>query len=226
MTSQSPRKAIVAGRCNKCGSNVELAFACCVCRSCSEAFDRQWAGSAVTDWLVTRPSNEGRVADVILLDTMYAQMKKYSWAANDSESRLRGFFRYRQATREEIAHLKSQQGMWSDDSGARLVRPATPEEVAAYNQNDREWAIASETDAIIRDTCERLGIQLKVCWEPAEVGERDDSGRIQAAGEIAGRLRQLGWLEELAKMKRDDSDALQVVDDARLLEMVLQLDPK
>jgi len=219
------REGNLTGRCNKCGEDKALVFAGCVCARCSEALDRQWADSAATDWLVTRPSLDAAghgVSDIVLPNTTYAHMKKYSWAANDTESRIRGFFRSRQGTPEEIVHLESKGGTWSDASGARIVRRATFEEVAAHKQNNREWLIASETDVIISDTCERLGIQSKVHWEPAEVGELDDPGRIQAAKEIAGRLRQLGWLEELAKMRREDSDALQAVDDARLLEMALQ----
>lgn len=212
--------SLAGGRCNKCGARKELAFAGCVCLSCSEAFDRQWAGSTVTDWLVTRPNGVGSVMDVVLLNTTYAQMKKYSWAANDSESRIRGFFRIRKATLEEVAYLELQWGTWPCASGARLVRPATPEEVAAYNQNDREWLMAMEADVLIADTCKRLGIQ------PAEVGEGDDPVRIQAAKEVAGRLLELGWLQELARMRRDDSDAIQSMDNARLLEMVLQLASK
>lgn len=218
--------ALLAVPCNKCGERKELVFAGCVCANCSDALDRQWAASAATDWLVTRPwgdSDGGRVTDLVLLNTTYAQMKTYAWASNDAESRIRGFFRIREPTPEEIAQLKSHGGAWSPFSGARTVRPATPEEVAAYKQNEREWLIASETDVLMRDTCKRLGIEAKVYWEPPEAGERDDPGRIQAAKEIAGRLRQLGLLEELAKMKREDSDALQVVDDARLLEMALGL---
>jgi len=215
--------ALLAVPCNKCGERKELVFAGCVCGNCSDALDRRWAASAATEWLVTRPWDDAglRVSDLVLLNITYAQMKTYAWASNDAESQIRGFWRARQATPEEIAHLKSQPGIWSHASGARLVRPATPEEVAAYKQNNREWVIASETDLIIHDTCERLGIPKKVYWEPPEAGERDDPGRIQASQEIGARLRQLGWREELAKMVREGSDALQVVDDARLLEMVL-----
>ncbi len=217
------KEGSLAVGCNKCGERNELVFAGCVCASCSEALDRKWGSSTVTDWLVTRPDNPvgNRVSDFVLLDTSYAQMKKYCWAANDEDSRIQGFFRFRQATAEELSHFQSQPRAWSHASGARIVRPANPDEVAAYKQNAREWLIASETDFIIRDTCERLGVPEKVYWEPPEAGERDDPGRVQAAREIGERLQHLGWLEELAKMVREGSDALQVVDDARLLDIVL-----
>lgn len=210
--------ALLAVPCNKCGERKELVFAGCVCANCSDALDREWAASTATDWLVTRPSVEGRVSDFILLNTTYAQMKKYSWAANDPESRIRGFFRVRQPTTEEITLLKSQWEIWSHSSGARLVRPATREEVEAKKQCDREWGIAMDTDQIIRDACERLGIQMNAHRVPDGDAQRVE----QAAEEIAGRLRQLGWLEELAKMKREDSDALHAMDGDQLLEMVLQ----
>jgi hypothetical protein len=75
-----------------------------------------------------------------------------------------------------------------------------------------------ETDQIIRETCEKLGIQMNEHAVP--VG---DPKRVkQAAEEIAEKLRQLGRFEELAKMKREDSDALHAMDGARLLKMVLQ----
>jgi len=215
------RDADLAGRCNKCGEHKPLVFAGCVCAGCSDALDIQWAGSAATNWLVTRPSGNSaghRVSDIILPNSTYAQMKKYSWAANDADSRTHGFFRYRQATREEIVHLESGWGIWSDASGARVVRPATPEEVAAKRQQDREWQVAMETDYVIREVCEEFGIQMDEHNVP--VG---DSRQIeQAANEIAGRLRQLGWLEELAKMNREGSDALDAMDGAQFLEIVLQ----
>ena len=202
----------LATPCNKCGERKELAFAGCVCASCSDAFDKEWAATTATNWLVTRPWRDSRVSDFILLNTTYAQMKTCAWAANDAESRVRGFFRIRQAAPEETARLKSQCGIWSPFSGARTIRPATSEEVATFEQSNREWAIATHTDQLIGETCARLGIE-----EPGEPQRVE-----QAAQEIAGRLRQLGWLEELARMKRDESDALQAIDDVRLFEMVLQ----
>jgi hypothetical protein len=203
--------ATLAVPCNKCGERKELVFAGCVCASCSDAFDREWAAAPVTTWLVTRPWSDSRVSDFILLNTTYAQMKTSAWAANDSESRVRGFFRIRHATPADIAHLKFPSGIWSPFSGARAVRRATSEEVAALEKSNREWAIATHTDRLIGETCARLGI-----------GELGEPQRVeQAAEEISERLRQLGWLEELARMKRDESDALQAIDDVRLLEMAL-----
>ncbi len=213
--------ALLAVPCNKCGERRELALAGCVCANCSDALDREWAASTATDWLVTRPWDNSvcfRVSDFVLLNTTYAQMKTYAWASNDAESRIRGFWRFRQATPEEITRLKPQWGIWSHASGARIVRPATPEEVATKKNWDWEWEIAMETDQIIRKTCEKLGIQMN----EHDVPVGDAESVEQAADEIAERLRQLGWLEELAKMKREDNDALQAMDGARLLEMVLQ----
>jgi hypothetical protein len=202
------------GRCNKCGEYKKLTFAGWVCASCSEALDRQWAGCSATDWLVTRPwgtrgsTSVDRVSDFVLLDTTYAEMKTYSWAANDGRSRYQGFFRFRQATPEEVVRLKSQWGGWSYCSGARLVRPATPEEVTAKEQHDREWHIAIETNRIICEACGRLGIQTNENGMPIGDPERVE----QAAGEIVQRLQQLGWLEELARMKREDSHALDAIE--------------
>jgi hypothetical protein len=75
-----------------------------------------------------------------------------------------------------------------------------------------------DADQIIRETCEKLGIQMNEHDMPAG----DHQQIKQAAEEIAERLRQLGWLEELAKMKSEDSDALHAMEGAQLLEVVLQ----
>jgi hypothetical protein len=44
----------------------------------------------------------------------------------------------------------------------------------------------------------------------------------QAAEKVAERLQQLGWLEDVARMKREDNDALDVLDGPWLLEVVLK----
>jgi transitional endoplasmic reticulum ATPase len=202
------------GICNKCGEGKELVLVTYtktepisgVCATCSDSLDKQWAGSTATDWVLTW-LEDSRVMEHVYLNTRYAQMKAY-WVAH-VPGVARGFWRFRQATREEIAR-------------PIIIRPAAPEEVTSYLQNCREWEIATETDRIILETCEKLGIQMKVYWEPAEAGEQEEPHRVQAAEEISGRLRQLGWIEELARMKRDDSNAFQSIEDARLLEMVLQ----
>jgi len=213
---------LLAPRCNKCGEAKELVFAGCVCAGCSEALDREWASSTASDWLVTRPWHDSRVADFVLLNTTYAQMKRYAWAANDMASRIKGFSRFREAALKEIDCLKSASGTWSPFSGARVVRTATPEEVAMKKRSDREWEIATETDRIIYDTCEKLGIEAQQYWVVVEGADKHDPRRAKAAEEVEGRLRQLGWLEELAKMKRENSGAFQTIDDARLLEMMFQ----
>jgi len=214
------KEGSLAVRCNKCGERNELVFAGCVCASCSEALDRKWGSSTATDWLVTRPDSAvgRRVSDLVLLNTSYAQMKKYSWAANDADSRIQGFFRFRQATSEEVSHLESQPGAWSHASGARIIRPATPEEVAAKKRGDREWQIAMDTDQILLDACEKFGIQMSEHNVPVGDFQRIE----QAAEEIARRLRQLGWLEELVKMTREDCDAVHAMDGGRLLEIVFR----
>ena len=49
--------SIPEGICNKCWGDREgipkpLVFAGCICADCSESFDQNWAGSAVTDWVL------------------------------------------------------------------------------------------------------------------------------------------------------------------------------
>jgi hypothetical protein len=204
--------AILVVPCNKCGRCKDLVFAGCVCADCSDAFDRQWAASGATNWLVTKASDSSSVRDFVFLDTTYIQMKTHGWAANDRGSQYRGFFRYREGTPEEIDQLKSQWGTWSRFSGARVVRPATPEEGAAYERSNWEWWITGEMARIFGEECDKLGIR-----------EFDESPRVErAAEEIARSLRQLGWLESLLELKRNDSDALAQINGTRLFDMVLQ----
>ena len=40
------------GICNKCGERKELVLAGCVCRSCNDSLDEQWANSPATDWVL------------------------------------------------------------------------------------------------------------------------------------------------------------------------------
>ena len=58
--------------CNKCGERKELVFAGCVCVSCSDALDEQWATCTATDWvLVTnfvsedQKQREQKLADIM-----------------------------------------------------------------------------------------------------------------------------------------------------------------
>jgi hypothetical protein len=206
------------------GEHKQLVFAGCVCASCSEAFDRQWAGSAVTHWLVTMPvsfladadGEKGLVMDLVLLDTTYEQMKEHSWAANDRESRHVGFFRLRLVTSAELAHLKSHwnPAVWSLISGACLVRPATSEEIAAKKRRDWERQITKDTDQMIRQACKRYGIP------GGNLSAGDPKLVEQAVREIAENLHQLGWLEELAEIQR--SGNLTWVDNWQFLEIVLR----
>jgi TPR repeat protein len=171
-----------------------------VCASCNRALDRQWAGSAATDWFITWPFNEGVVEDHVMVNTTYAQMKS-SWAVYRVRNwALSGI---RPATPDEVVYFNSQWGTWSH-SDVCIVRPATPEDVADKEQGDREWGIASDIDKIMSEVCRRLGVDIDNTGVP--IG--DPQKIKQAAVEIVERLQQLELLEELAKMKREDSDAL------------------
>jgi transitional endoplasmic reticulum ATPase len=208
------------GICRKCGERRELVLAG-VCGICNDSLDKQCEGSTATDWLCTHLRNWGSgVMESIYRNTTYAQVKTTHWVSYGVESQSQAmdyeeiefqagvFWRYRKPTQEEIAIPKSQ---WGTSRGI-MIRPATNEEVASYVQDKREWSIAYYTGRLIWETFERLG---------ANVGEQEEARRVQAAEEIAGRLRELGWIEELVRMRRDDSDAYSSIDDARLLDMVL-----
>jgi AAA+ superfamily predicted ATPase len=199
--------------CNKCGEHKELVFPGSVCGDCSEALDKRWAGCTATDWLLTRPwidpdDQRPSVSEFVYLDTTYVQVKRY-WAS--VETVIPGFFRLRRPGAEESARPPSHWGTHSNPSRGSIIRPATPEEIAVYRQSNRDWSITLETERIIGDTCEKMGISEHADPQSVE----------QAAETIAGRLQGLGWLDELVKMDLEDSNALQVIDNRRLLEIVL-----
>lgn len=52
--------SMTVGTCNKCGERKELILAGCVCRSCSDSLDEQWAGSTATDWVLVAKRSEDR----------------------------------------------------------------------------------------------------------------------------------------------------------------------
>jgi hypothetical protein len=192
--------AILDARCNKCGELRELIFSGCVCASCSDALDREWAGSTVTDWVLTtlRDWGDGRDAcEVVLRDTGYAQMKTF-WAHWRNGIVMYGHVRLRQPTQEEAARPKSQWATESDVLRGSTIRPATRDEVAWYEETNRKRSIAGEAEEIIRETRRTLGIDDEA--EPHQFA--------RAAEEIAQRLRQEGLFEELAKMRREESDTL------------------
>jgi hypothetical protein len=210
--------------CNKCGEHKELVLAGRVCASCADALDRQWSGSTATDWVLTalRFSDRihERVDDFVYVSTTYDQMK-IAWASHDG---VHHFWRIWPSSEDEIAAMKLRWGVWANPSkshcDARWIRPATSDEVRAYEQNHREWSITWEADGIIGEICKKLEIQMD--QEERPVG---DPQRIeQAVAEISARLSQLGWLEELAAIKREleDCDPIDTIEHHRLLEMVLQ----
>ena len=49
---EEDKRSKPAGICNKCGECKALVFARCVCASCCNALDEQWAGSTATDWVL------------------------------------------------------------------------------------------------------------------------------------------------------------------------------
>lgn len=204
-----------APSCKKCGEHKELVFASCVCADCSDALDRQWGGSSATSWLLTKREylhGSWDVREYVIPN--YAEAKVY-WAS-DHQSRTTGFLRYRQPTPEELALPSSECGTLSGPSRGATIRPATSAEVESYLQRTRDWGIAADASNICREAREKL------C-----TGDAPDAQLLdQASEEIAERLRQLGWFEDLLKMKAEENDALQIIyesaDDARLFEMALQ----
>jgi hypothetical protein len=216
----SPPKDVVnwcSRTCCRCGEPRELIFEGCVCSSCSDALDRQWTNSTAREWLLTRISNvfaRPVVTEFIFLNTAYAEMKRRS-VANGCDITRTGLLRVRQPMPDEFSLpiLESYQGLYPS-----TIRPATPEELVAWRE--REDLIAKETARIIENACEKLGIE----WTQDRLPPEDGVLRVKVAREIVTKLQQLGWLEELIKMKGENSTALRTIDHCllTLLKMALQ----
>jgi hypothetical protein len=51
VTGEAAKVSIPEGVCNKCGERRELVLADCVCGSCRDSLDKEWADVAATDWV-------------------------------------------------------------------------------------------------------------------------------------------------------------------------------
>ena len=72
---------ISEGICNKCGKHDELILAGCVCGSCSDGLDLQWANSTATDWVLVITSRE----TPIVLDIMAALNRRLALKQKGAE---------------------------------------------------------------------------------------------------------------------------------------------
>ena len=120
--------ALLAVRCYKCGDHEELVFAGCVCANCSDAFDRQWAGSTATDWvLVAFRGLEPSVIEGIYTRSDYCSCW---WEAFDEES----------ISREELEIVIS-----TDDSWLPLLYVYTK---TTFAQMKSHWAKCNPPDSL------------------------------------------------------------------------------
>jgi hypothetical protein len=132
------------GICNKCGERQELVLADCVCGSCNDRLDRQWATTSATNWvLVTRDimtrlkeSLRAKRGDHRIVEPTFARyvfrnmsyaLLKLHWA-NDHWATGLGIG---DATSEDIVALKSHDATRMIHTC--IIRPATPNEIADYD---------------------------------------------------------------------------------------------
>ncbi len=119
---------LLAVSCSKCGEHKELVLAGCVCASCSDALDRQWAGSAATDWVLVafrgpEPPNIER------LDSRYYTLQCVGEVLDDGG-----------ISREELESLIS-----TDTSKWPLLYVYTE---TTYEQMKFHWAICNPPDSL------------------------------------------------------------------------------
>jgi hypothetical protein len=212
-----PTDAVDWGKraCCRCGELRELIYQRSVCASCSDALGRQWMDSSAQEWLLTRISNvfaRPVATEFIFLNTAYAEMKRRSVASGCDISRT-GLLRVRLPMPDEFSVPLQ---VLDPEVCASTIRPATPEDLVEWRE--LEGLIVKETARIIENVCEKLGIE----WKQDRLPE-DGAPRVKVAREIVTKLQQLGWLEELIKMKGENSTALQTIEDCHfaMLKIIL-----
>ena len=96
------------GICNKCGERKELILAGCVCRSCSDRLDKQWADSTVIDWVLVAPPSGPGIEDIReqLKESLAKEKKRHGDSEEDSPTRIAerppGRYIYRNTTYSQM----------------------------------------------------------------------------------------------------------------------------
>ncbi len=181
--------SLLAVPCNKCGERRELVLAGCVCASCTDALDKQWAGATANNWVllttfvdnwVLRTALDDAVGAYLYRDTAYIQMKSHWATCNPPFS-----FHIGPATADDLAQMRPHLVTRSKRSDTPTIRPATLEEIAEYDARQRKEQISD----VEREIQEKWGLYGEV-WD-------DDAWRRakEAFQETEKRLEQLGLLE-------------------------------
>jgi len=89
-TREADTTARPVGICNKCGVRDALVLANCVCRTCEDRIEKEWADVAATDWVLVRsraatgwPASPEALYRYVFRSATFAQMK-LRWATCDS----------------------------------------------------------------------------------------------------------------------------------------------
>jgi hypothetical protein len=205
--------SITIATCNKCGEYKELVLAGCVCATCSDRLDSQWASISASDWvLITTPgpNDKAHSALVALKESLglargdadrqaeaapfqyiyrnstYAQMKSH-WATADPSDECR----LTQATPVEVTPLNPGWERKENVRQAPMLRPATCEEIAEHDLRLRCRQRDEETVAIL----EKWGFNDE--YAPLDgVWDANAEDRAERANEeIRQRLAELGLIE-------------------------------
>lgn len=190
--TKADKVSMPQGICSNCGEDKELVLAGCVCGSCSDSLDTQWAGVPATDWvLIVRKDYDIDLWAALRESLRNAGEEQPPEPPRDVE---RPPFRpsvnrfgYRNTT---YAEMKSLWATRSQPNRTCFVRPATPEEIAGHGEVSWSDQIYEETTRIWKKWgFDDEGQPLHGVWDN-DARER----RTQADGEIDTRREQLGFL--------------------------------
>lgn len=190
------------GACNKCGEHKRLTVAGCVCETCGQLLDEQWASSTVTDWILVMRSDIIRVLKQSLRSTRRSEEEDVSQEEPDPFARH--LFRHTTYDAIKLFWAKAECGysMWMgyassgdvatlrsnwarpQESTTAFIRPATLEELEEYDRY--------RVSRVVEQTFEKWGFDDE--GQPFD-GFADDETTLrlaQAKEEIGQRLKQLG----------------------------------
>jgi TPR repeat protein len=191
---------LIAVPCNKCAERKDLVFAGCVCASCSDALDKQWASANTKDWvLVTTYSPFIDIMEA-LKRTLAIKEGKSSLAtsagaipARREAGTVPNRYIYRDstytqmkshwatceppsdfylgpATSEEVAQARSLSAQQPDTP---FIRPATPKEIAEDDARERDKQRDGRMCDIIAGVQEKWGFK-GTGWREDGVGTPQD----------------------------------------------------
>src|ERR1022692_2614223 len=135
--------SISEGICNKCGKHAELILAGCVCGTCCDALDLQWAHANTTDWVLITRSRLAPVIDIMeALKRSLARKEKGQESPGDCEIDTHrtapgdhNRYVYRDSSYTQMkAHWAT-----CDPPSDSCIGPAMPEDVAKDYVQGHRW---------------------------------------------------------------------------------------